>query len=242
MAAREHRTSGFAHLPAALSRREEEALRPLVESVPAPANGRTFSWRPLMDASLESWALLLDPTLIAIAELALGRPVFGVMLDANRAAGPSDAHSDAQLYDLAGVRFNLYPKRIPAGQGSLTIYPQTHLRAVWDEVKAEPDRLRHRPAYSADAGEGDVLAMDLRVWHEVASIDCERAFMSAFFYGVPRTEAEVKAVTVSAGRNRKALRIFGIEQEPYSEAVIGRLPKIWAQQLAVHGFTSAAAA
>lgn len=238
---------GFAYLRGALLPHAVDALRrEIAEALEAAdarsAGPRVRQWTPLLGRSSPvAQSIFLESPLSMLAERALARPVFGVMMDANRSGGAADLHSDAEDWELAGLRFNLYVDELAPGEGALTFFPGSHEPARWHHLHEDPARVLSGPAVSEPVSPGDLAAFDLRTWHTVQSSGVQRVFASAFYYAVPRTPAEEAAVARSAARNRDAPRAFGRTGEGlYPPELLQAAPPAWEACLHRYGFTSAA--
>ena len=84
---------------------------------PVSERGARRQWAPILEVP-EAVRLLCEAGLDRIASEALGRDVFGTMVDANRLQRGSEMHSDALRHELSGVRFNIYLTPVVRDRGA----------------------------------------------------------------------------------------------------------------------------
>ncbi|SEK13042.1 phytanoyl-CoA dioxygenase family protein [Paraburkholderia tropica] len=235
-------TDGYAVFKQALTKENLTQLQTATKAcLPASdfRGGNVVQWSPLFSADHNAAKLLfMDPDLRLLAERAVGSEVCCVMVDVNRAKGPTDCHSDAQDWELKGIRFNIYLQPLTPGSGALRIFPASHKREIWERLVKSPALTSELDSVCQPVSPGDILAMDLRLWHDVESDQTTpREFASVFFYALPETPTEVEAIRRSARRNRRALSIFKASDLEFSNfATSGALPRSWENFLVEYGF------
>ena len=235
-------TDGFAFFKQALTGDSLENLREIVNACLCKIDRSTekrVHWSPLFSKSDNAATdLFTSPILRSLAEQTTGREVFCVMVDATRATGSTDCHSDAQDWELGGLRINFYLDSLAPGAGALRLFPGSHKKEIWEQLDQCPSHIENRTSMCCGVEPGDAIAMDLRLWHDVQSDETTmREFASVFFYTFPKTHEEIEAVRVSARRNRKALKVFGASDEAFTDfAASNSLSANWANALFEYGF------
>jgi hypothetical protein len=224
--------------PELLKRLQEQCLQRLSTSARGAVDSSVNLWAPATDTGdSPATSLFLDKTLHDCVMSCLGRDFFGVMVDFYQLYGRHDMHSDAQHFELAGLRLNVAIDPLLPGRGALRFVSGSNSADVWQHLAAARARGETITAERfVPLSPGDAVFFDLRTWHEVADCPVPRKMLSAFFYAVPKSELEVEAVRASARRNRKAPKAFEVGRGLYSDAFLDVLPVAWRAHLQRFGF------
>jgi hypothetical protein len=144
--------------------------------------------------------LLEDERFFGVAEQLHGRAL-PVWCDANRYVDPETGwHPDifgSADWNLrtAGVKFLHYLEPLTAATGALRVIPGSHRRPMHDAVRRYVEE--HHPAVTAlpavacETRPGDVVAMNLPLWHAAAGASPDRSLCTVAYYAYPESAEDL---------------------------------------------------
>jgi hypothetical protein len=162
---------------------------------------------PVMSGALTPVSVEVVAHLHAVARRFLGAEALPGPAEAILLFGEAPWHDDTGL-DVTAVRFAAYLDRLEAGSGALRLLPGSHrhpyreaARAFDRQVSAQRDDeiaavVERLPAYVCATEPGDVIALDLRLYH--ASIHGrDRRLWTVTYYRDPEGPEEAAAVAAA---------------------------------------------